>query len=102
MKKLEEMLREKPIRNKLSFVFRIMDVLYVVLALVAVVGLIQSKSYVGSVIVVIVVVLAIAFNAKAFCQTLISKSGSMNDIADEDNIFPTATCAIYSSGSVVI
>ena len=33
MKKLEEMLREKPIKNKLSFVFRIMDVLYVVLAL---------------------------------------------------------------------
>ena len=63
MKKLEEMLREKPIKNKLSFVFRIMDVLYVVLALVAVVGLIQSKSYVGSVIVVIIVVLAIAFNA---------------------------------------
>ena len=63
MKKLEEMLREKPIKNKLSFVFRIMDVLYVVLALVAVVGLIQSKSYVGSVIAVIIVVLAIAFNA---------------------------------------
>ena len=39
MKKLEEMLREKPIKNKLSFVFRIMDVLYVVLALVAVVEL---------------------------------------------------------------
>ena len=63
MKKLEEMLREKPIKNKLSFVFRIMDVLYVVLALVAVVELIHSKSYVGSVIVVIIVVLAIAFNA---------------------------------------
>ena len=63
MKKMEEMLREKPIKNKLSFVFRIMDVLYVVLALVAVVGLIHSKSYVGSVIVVIIVVLAIAFNA---------------------------------------
>ena len=63
MKKLEEMLREKTIKNKLSFVFRIMDVLYVVLALVAVVGLIQSKSYVGSVIAVIIVVLAIAFNA---------------------------------------
>lgn len=44
MKKLEEMLREKTIKNKLSFVFRIMDVLYVVLALVAVVGLIQSKT----------------------------------------------------------
>ena len=29
MKKLEEMFREKPIKNKLSFVFRIMDVLYV-------------------------------------------------------------------------
>ena len=36
MKKLEEILRDKPIKNKLSFVFRIMDILYVVLALVAV------------------------------------------------------------------
>ena len=63
MKKLEEMLREKTIKKKLSFVFRIMDVLYVVLALVSVVGLIQSKNYVGSVIVVIIVLLAIAFNA---------------------------------------
>ena len=34
MKKLEEILRDKPIKNKLSFAFRIMDILYVVLALV--------------------------------------------------------------------
>ena len=46
MKKLEEMLREKTIKNKLSFVFRIMDVLYVVLAIVSV-GLIQSKTLCG-------------------------------------------------------
>ena len=72
MKKLEEMLREKPIKNKLSFVFRIMDVLYVVLALVAVVELIHSKSYVGSVIVVIIVVLAIAFNAASRSALLMS------------------------------
>lgn len=47
MKKLEEMLREKTIKNKLSFVFRIMDVLYVVLALVSVVGLISVKKLCG-------------------------------------------------------
>ena len=63
MKKLEEMLREKTIKNKLSFVFRIMDVLYVVLALVSVVGLIQSKKNVGIVIFFIKFVLAIAFNS---------------------------------------
>ena len=63
MKKLEEMLREKTIKNKLSFVFRIMDVLYVVLALVAVVELIRSKGYIGSIVVVVLLVLAIIFNA---------------------------------------
>ena len=63
MKKLEEILRDKPIKNKLSFVFRIMDILYVVLALVAVVELIQSKGYIGSIIVVVLLVLAIIFNA---------------------------------------
>ena len=63
MKKLEEMLREKTIKNKLSFVFRIMDILYVVLALVAVVELIRSKGYIGSIVVVVLLVLAIIFNA---------------------------------------
>ena len=63
MKKLEEILRDKPIKNKLSFAFRIMDILYVVLALVAVVELLQSKGYIGSIIVVVLLVLAIIFNA---------------------------------------
>ena len=63
MKKLEEILRDKPIKNKLSFAFRIMDILYVVLALVAVVELIKSKGYIGSIIVVVLLVLAIIFNA---------------------------------------
>ena len=63
MKKLEEILRDKPIKNKLSFAFRIMDILYVVLALVAVVELIRSKGYIGSIIVVALLVLAIIFNA---------------------------------------
>ena len=63
MKKLEEILRDKPIKNKLSFVFRIMDILYVVLALVAVGELIRSKGYIGSIIVVVLLVLAIIFNA---------------------------------------
>ena len=63
MKKLEEILRDKPIKNKLSFAFRIMDILYVVLALVAVVELIRSKGYIGSIVVVVLLVLAIIFNA---------------------------------------
>ena len=74
MKKLEEILRDKPIKNKLSFVFRIMDILYVVLALVAVVELIRSKGYIGSIIVVVLLVLAIIFNAsmsKMLAQMLV-------------------------------
>ena len=63
MKKLEEILRDKPIKNKLSFAFRIMDILYVVLALVAVVELIRSKGYIGSIAVEVLLVLAIIFNA---------------------------------------
>jgi len=74
MKKLEEILRDKPIKNKLSFAFRIMDILYVVLALVAVVELIRSKGYIGSIVVVVLLVLAIIFNAsmsKMLAQMLI-------------------------------
>ena len=48
-----------------------MDILYVVLALVAVVELIRSKGYIGSIVVVVLLVLAIIFNAsmsKNACQ----------------------------------
>ena len=63
MKKLEEMLRNKSIKNKLSFVFRITDIIYVVMAIAAIVGMVLSKGYVGIVIIVILVALGIAFNA---------------------------------------
>ena len=79
MKKLEEILRDKPIKNKLSFAFRIMDILYVVLALVAVVELIRSKGYIGSIVVVVLLVLAIIFNAsmsKMLAKMLIDASPS--------------------------
>ena len=61
MKKLEEMLRNRPIKNKLSLVFRIMDVLYVLIAFGAFGAMLQTQNYVGIVIVLILAVISILF-----------------------------------------
>ena len=59
MKKLEEMLRNRPIKNKLSLVFRIMDVLYILIAFVAFGAMLQIQNYVGIVIVLILAAVSI-------------------------------------------
>lgn len=61
MKKLEEMLKNRSIKNKLSLVFRIMDVLYVLIAFVAFGAMLQTQNYVGIVIVLILAVISILF-----------------------------------------
>ena len=61
MKKLEEMLKNRSIKNKLSLVFRIMDVLYIVIAFVAFGAMLQTKNYVGIVIVLVLAVISILF-----------------------------------------
>lgn len=61
MKKLEEMLRNRSIKNKLSLVFRLMDILYILIAFVALVSMLQVKNYVGIVIVLILAVVSILF-----------------------------------------
>ncbi len=61
MKKLEEMLRNRSIKNKLSLVFRIMDVLYVLIAFGAFGAMLQTQNYVGIVIVLILAVISILF-----------------------------------------
>ena len=61
MKKLEEMLKNRPIKSKLSVVFRIMEVLYILIAFVAFGSMLQTKNYVGIVIVLILAVISILF-----------------------------------------
>ena len=61
MKKLEEMLRNRPIKNKLSLVFRIMDVLYILIAIGAFAAMLQTQNYVGIVIGLILAVISILF-----------------------------------------
>ena len=61
MKKLEEILKNRPIKNKLSLVFRIMDALYVLIAFVSFGSLLQTKNYVGIVIVLVLAVISILF-----------------------------------------
>lgn len=61
MKKLEEVLRNRSIKNKLSLVFRIMDVLYVLIAFGAFGAMLQTQNYVGIVIVLILAVISILF-----------------------------------------
>lgn len=63
MRKLEEMLRNRSIKGRLSLVFRIMDILYVVMAIAAIVGMVLTKGYVGIVVILILVALGVAFNA---------------------------------------
>lgn len=61
MKKLEEMLRNRSIKNKLSLVFRLMDILYILIAFVAFGSMLQVKNYVGIAVVVILAVISILF-----------------------------------------
>ena len=61
MKKLEEMLRNRSIKNKLSLVFRLMDILYILIAFVAFGSMLQVKNYVGIVIVLILALVSILF-----------------------------------------
>lgn len=55
------MLKNRPIKNKLSLVFRIMDVLYVLIAFVSFGSLLQTQNYVGIVIVLVLAVISILF-----------------------------------------
>ena len=57
------MLRNRSIKGRLSLVFRIMDILYVVMAIAAIVGMVLTKGYVGIVAILILVALGVAFNA---------------------------------------
>ena len=61
MSKMEEKLKNKPIKNKLSFVFRSMDILYVILAVFAFGAMLQTQNYIGIAIVVIFAVCCILF-----------------------------------------
>ncbi len=80
MKKLEEMLRNRPIKNKLSLVFRIMDVLYVLIAFVALGAMLQTQNYVGIVIVLILAAVSIFLTlrfAKMLTNMLVEPIGSL-------------------------
>lgn len=61
MKKLEQMLRNRSIKDKLSLVFRLMDILYILIAFVAFGSMLQVKNYVGIVIVLVLAVVSVLF-----------------------------------------
>lgn len=80
MKKLEEMLRNRSIKDKLSLVFRIMDALYVLIAVVSFWEMLQSQNYVGIVIVLVLAVLSIVFTfgiAKMLAKMLVEPIESL-------------------------
>ena len=72
MKKIEKMLKDRPIGKKIGLVFQFIFIAYILLAAIGLAGMIQAKNYVGIVIIVVLVLLSIWFN-NARLQKILSK-----------------------------
>lgn len=64
MKKLESVLKNKSIQHKLNYVFQIMDIFFVMIALIAGIGLWADRNYIGIVLVVLLALLGIISNMR--------------------------------------
>lgn len=64
MKKLESVLKNKSIQHKLNYVFQIMDIFFVMIALIAGIGLWADRNYIGIVLVVLLALLGIISNIR--------------------------------------
>lgn len=64
MKKLESVLKNKSIQNKLNYVFQITDIFFVMIALIAGIGLWADRNYIGIVLVVLLALLGIISNIR--------------------------------------
>ena len=48
MKKIEKMIKDRPIAKKLSLIFQFILIAYLMLAAIGFVGMVQAKNYVGN------------------------------------------------------
>ena len=62
MKRIKQMLRNLPIKDKLTKVFQLVTVAYVLLAAVALFQTLRSANYIGAVIILIIAISGVIFN----------------------------------------
>lgn len=68
MSPLQEKIKSKPIKEKLAIIFRRMHVAYLIIALIALGGMIISKNIVGAIVVVVVGLVGFFYNYRAMCS----------------------------------
>ena len=73
MKKIEKMIKDRPIAKKLSLIFQFILIAYLMLAAIGFVGMVQAKNYVGMAIIVVIVLVSIWFN-NVRLQSVLSKT----------------------------
>ena len=73
MKKIEKMIKDRPIAKKLSLIFQFILIAYLMLAAIGFVGMVQAKNYVGMAIIVVIVLVSIWFN-NVRLQSILSKT----------------------------
>ncbi len=67
MSPLQEKIKSKPIKEKLAIIFRRMHVAYLIIALIALGGMIISKNIVGAIVVVVVGLVGFFYNYRTMC-----------------------------------
>ena len=73
MKKIEKMIKDRPIAKKLSLIFQFILIAYLMLAAIGFVGMVQAKNYVGMAIIVVIMLVSIWFN-NVRLQSILSKT----------------------------
>lgn len=68
MSTLQEKIKSKSIKDKLAVIFRRMHVAYLVIAILAVLGMILAKNIVGAIVVVVIAIVGFYYNYRAMCS----------------------------------
>lgn len=68
MSTLQEKIKSKSIKDKLAVIFRRMHVAYLVIAILAVLGMILAKNIVGAIVVVVIAIVGFYYNYRTMCS----------------------------------
>lgn len=61
--KIDKMLRDRPIKDKLNLVFRMVTISFLLLVVVSLAEMVMSKNIPGIIVILVLAILGIAFNA---------------------------------------
>lgn len=61
--KIDKMLRDRPIKDKLNLVFRMVTISFLLLVVVSLAEMVMSKNILGIIVILVLAILGIAFNA---------------------------------------